>query len=1504
MSDTKTLLKNALLEIRHLRQQLANQQEPIAIIGQACRFPGRSQTPADFWHFLLHKGDAIQEIPPGRWDINAHYDPTPGTPGKTYCRTAAFIDPVDQFDPEFFHISPLEAAGMDPQQRLLLMVAYEALEQAGIPLSAVRGSSAGVFMALGADDYADYTLHSGDPTRNTPYTSLGNHRSIAAGRLAYTFGFHGPTLMLDTACSSSLMAVHLACQSLRQKECDVALAGGVNLILSPKMHLSMASLQSLAPDGRCKTFSAQANGYGRGEGCAVVVLKRLSQATQDGDPILALIRSSAVNHDGASNGLTAPNGRAQEALLRQALSSSGFSPADVQMVETHGTGTKLGDPIEVEAIGKLLGQNRSEPLWLGAVKSNIGHLEAAAGMAGLVKLILSLQHQQILPNLHFTEPNPLIPWHKYQVTVPTEPQPWPAGPHGRVAGLSSFGISGTNVHLILQEAPEATPSPTTHTHHLLTLSAATPAGVQQLAEKYAQALTDEQLAHFATTSHTGRDHNFPYRAAVVGQTAEQLRQQLSHITPVLRHTSPKIAFLFVGQGGQYAQMGRELYHSTPVFRQALEECATHFLTYEINLLALLGITENQISPVQSLDNTRYTQPALFAIQYALAQLWLAWGVEPAALLGHSAGEVVSACLAGVFSLADAIKLIEARGRLMSQLPEAGAMAAVRATASQIAPYLAPFSHQLAIAAFNGPQNLVLSGAKEALETVLQQLEADGFKVSRLNISFSSHSPLVEPILTEYEQTARTLTYHAPQRPLVSTVTGQLVTTEMQTAAYWVQNARQPVQFTAGMVTLHNSECHIFLEVSPKPILLSAGQECLPQADLLWLPTLRPPHPERGQLLTSLGQLYEQGVNPRWSEVYQPDQPRRIAIPTYPFQTQRYWVDPPPTSGNVSQALQNIKPRLTAAEQATVDKILGLLTTSTNQTPPLYELQWQPLNPPTASAASYTWAVVGDFSALPHLLQKMGQQVAEFGPAVERLVYVAPAVSATTPAEMAEQSAQLCQEVVAWLQRASTCPQPPKLWLLTQQAQAVNGEAPQQLGQSPLWGLGRVIALEYPQVWGGQCDVDTLTEAAVLALLNPAGEDQMAIRQQTLYGLRLRPRPAGQPRPLNITADGCYLITGGLGFLGLATARWLVQQGAKKLVLTGRSGLTPAKAEQIEQLKQAGAEVRVAAVDSADEAEMRKLLAHLSAPLRGVIHSAGVAQDKPIDQLTPAAWQAMFRAKVAGSYLLHTLTAHLPLEFFVCYSSAGAVWGAAGQAHYDAANHFMDMLVHQRRAAGLPGLAVNLGLLSQGGMVSDEFEAQLQAIGLAGVPVPEMLGWLGELIQQQTSQATIAQVKWDTFKGVYNARLTRPLLVDLGSKGEKPEEKAAGLTADWQKLPLQQRRAMLQTHIQETVGQLLGYPAGQLPPLTKGFSDLGMDSLMSVEVRRRLERSLGLPLPTTLAFDYPTVQALVQYIGAEVWQWGEVNQLVEKETPPEGNPAGVEADLTAELEDLEKLLKGF
>jgi acyl transferase domain-containing protein/acyl-CoA synthetase (AMP-forming)/AMP-acid ligase II/thioesterase domain-containing protein/acyl carrier protein len=850
--------------------------EPVAIVAMGCRYPGGVRSPDDLWRLVADGVDATSDFPADRgWDVA--YDPDPEHIGTTYVRRGGFLHDAADFDPAFFGISPREALAMDPQQRLLLEVAWEVFERAGMPAPALRGSDTGVFVGL---------MHSGYGSRFgahelESHLGIGSAGSVASGRISYVLGLRGPAMTVDTACSSSLVAMDLAAKALRAGECGLALAGGVTVLSTPGPFVSFSRQRGLSPDGRCRSFAAGADGTAWAEGVGLVLLENLADARRNGHPVLALLRGSAVNSDGASNGLTAPNGDAHRELIRLALADAGLRAADVDVVEGHGTGTRLGDPIEATALLDTYGQDRDRPLWLGSVKSNIGHTQAAAGVAGVIKLVEAMRHGELPRSRYADEPSPHVDWSAGAVRLLAQPQPWPAGSRTRRAAVSSFGIGGTNAHVVLEEPPQWTEparSPAWSVAPWL-VSGADEAGLRAAAGALADVdypalgYSALDIAFSLATTRTA----LPHRAAVLGRDRESLvaaLRELADGTMSVRRArrDPTIAFLFTGQGAQRVGMGRDLAAAFPVFAESFAAVCAEFAPY----LPLRDVVDN--GPADLLDRTDYAQPALFAFEVALHTLCTACGVRAEYLVGHSIGELAAAHVAGVFSLSDAARLVAARGRLMAALPPGGVMVAVEASEADVLPHL---SAQVALAAVNGPTSVVLSGIERAVTDVAARI---GGRSTRLRVSHAFHSPLIDPMLAEFRSVAESITYHRPTLPVVSGLTGRPEPDLLATAGYWVRHARETVRFADAVGW---AAVDAFVELGPDAVLGALASECV---DGLVVPAVHRRAAADQTVLDALATLHVHGVPVGWDAVFAGSGARRRDLPTYPFQRQRYWLD--------------------------------------------------------------------------------------------------------------------------------------------------------------------------------------------------------------------------------------------------------------------------------------------------------------------------------------------------------------------------------------------------------------------------------------------------------------------------------------------------------------------------------------------------------------------------------------------------------------------------------------
>ncbi|MEW6732241.1 MAG: type I polyketide synthase [Acidobacteriota bacterium] len=1495
--------KRALLALKEIEVKLEALEQaksaPIAIIGMSCRFPGQVNSSEAFWQLLAKGVDAVQEIPKCRWNADTYYDPDTTMAGKMNTRWGGFLDQIDLFDASFFGISPREATYMDPQQRLLLEVVWEALEDAGKTTNRLSGSLTGVFVGVANMDYT--TMMCSALNQVNAYTASGGAFSIIANRISYLLDLRGPSISIDTACSSSLVAVHLACQSLRNKECDMALAAGVNLILSPAATISFSKAQMMAADGRCKTFDHRADGFVRGEGSGVIVLKRLSDAIADGDNILATIRGSAINQDGRSAGLTAPNLVAQQMVLKQALHNARVEPWQVSYIEAHGTGTSLGDPIEVEALTSVYGQlrQRDQVCFIGAVKTNIGHLEAASGIAGLIKTVLCLQHKQIPANLHFKKLNPNISLDNMAFVLPTELQPWPVyTQEHRYAGISSFGFGGTNVHMILQEwtgAEMAEQEPVEEKSFLMPISAKSAEALEDLASAYINFLTSHptSLKSICYNASLKRPHH-NYRLAIAATTKQELTVRLNSFleqqpTPFLSvgdrdpNQENRLVWVFPGQGPQWQEINSELLEKEPIFRAKIVECDQILRQYvDWSLLEQLAA-----EPAYSrLQQTSIAQLAVVVTEIALAELWRSYGVVADAVVGHSVGEIAAAYVAGVFSLEDAIKIVFHRGRLMEHFRGQGKTVAVGLPLEEVKILLAQYDDKLSIAAHNGPHSTTVSGVATALQQLIDKLQEKGVRCSVLNNYYAFHNPQMHLLKGEFEQSIVGINAQNNSIAIYSTVTGKEIAGQQMQAKYWTNNLIKPVLFAPAIEQLIEQDYLLYLELSPEPILSSSILQCLKQSgkDGKVLPSLRKNQPARLVMLDSIGRLYCAGNMVDWEKLYV-DKTEFVKLPNYPWQRQRFWLEE-----------SNSEPYHFPTLQAQKDL-----------RDHFYQLQWhaKPLLD-REQRSTRSWLIYSPkldlTTALVNLLQEYNEEyrlvldhfsylsaIAERSKSSKQLNIVFLAGLNLTTADLAaegllQSQGLACASLLTVIQdlAKTTAWDQAKIWIVTSGAQSVKDNTV-NIAQSALWGFGCALAQEHPALWGGLIDLDPAQDRTVSAqllikeIMLSEGEDQIAYRGLDRYVVRLLPKEdLPEEKPIKWHSESAYLITGGLGGLALLLAKWMVAQGVRHIILISRTELPPRSLWQqasvrsqfqtqitaIEEMQSTNAQIYTAALDIANEADLHAFLQQFRSahnlPIRGVFHLAGLEQTKRLLELQIEELHNILRPKVVGSWLLQCLLKDEPLEMFVLFSSVTSIIGAFGQgrASYAAANAFLDGLAHYRRTQGQTALSINWGLWAEVGLGAKQNLPELLALrGIQDIKPQQGLLLLERLMRVKQTQLSVLKMDWKLFFSSFRAV---PLL-SLIAEQHRERQDEQSLRKRLQGIILgRERQVVLENFIKEELSQVLRLPAASIANDTL-ISSLGFDSIMAVELRDRLETKCSVSLSTTLVWNYPTVTEIAIHL---------------------------------------------
>ncbi|ALG12161.1 acyl transferase domain-containing protein [Kibdelosporangium phytohabitans] len=1429
MSEDKlrNLLKQVSTELyqtrERLREQMAARAEPIAIVGIGCRFPGDVTSPADLWDLVADGRDAVSGFPADRgWDLR----PVAGG----FAREGGFLAGAADFDAEFFGLSPREATGMDPQQRVALEVAWEALERGGFDPTGLRGSRTGVFVGCSGQDYTAGMRSVPEPVEG--HLMTGNSAAVISGRIAYTLGLEGPAVTLDTACSSSLVALHWAATALRSGECDLALAGGVTVLSTPGVFGELSRQGALAADARCKAFAAGADGTGWGEGAGVLVLQRLSDAVRANRRVLAVIRGSSVNQDGASNGLTAPNGPAQQRVVQQALTSAGVAASDVDVVEAHGTGTALGDPIEAQALLAVYGQDRpaDRPLLLGSVKSNIGHTQAAAGVAGVIKMVMAMRHGVVPRTLHVDRLTPQVDWSSGAVRVLVEAARWPETERPRRAGVSAFGISGTNAHVILEQAPLDDPAdPVVAEGPVpLLLSGKTEQAVRDQARRLLTApkASVVDLAHSLATSRS----LFGHRAVVVADDEGYLPalRALSDGDPqpgVVRGAAAEqtgAVFVFPGQGAQWAGMGVELAESFPVFARRLDECAEALSPYIDWSLA------DVLRDEESLERVDVAQPALWAVMVSLAELWRSLGVRPAAVVGHSQGEIAAACVAGVLSLADAARVVALRSKELLALAGAGGMVSVMAPADQVRPMLAQWEGRLSIAAVNGPATVVVSGEDPELTRFEELLSSAALMRWRIpGVDFTAHSARIDDLEPALRRHLDGLRPNEATVPFFSTVDCDWQAGPELDSAYWYRNLREPVRFEESVRALLADGHRVFLEVSAHPVLAPALSEIVDSAatDAVVAGTLRRAEGGRARMLTSLAELHVRGVQVDWTSVVPTGRP--VELPTYPFQRRRYWL--------ADWAQPEAVPDRPSAQRLR------------------YDVRWQPVTPGPVGITG-TWLVLtptADVTDWLDGLRQHGAEVVQVAADPTEYEELAARLRAETSArpdgftgvvsmlalDAHEHGAQRASAVLLALREAEI---DAPFWAVTRNAVPAGGTVPDPR-QAEVWGWGRVAALESPLGWGGLVDLptdaDTGAESGGLlaAVLAGTGEDQVAIRSTGVLACRLVRTPSVANVVTTIT--GTALVASGDDALGRQIASWLEDAGAERVVLTG-------------------------ATAQDDLAALLKDLEGDGTPVSTVVHAPGPVDLTPLADLAPEQLGAAVSRQLDGVAQLDDLLDKESVRL-VLFSSVAGVWGGSGHGAVAASAAHVAAVAERRRARGLPTTAIAWGPWDR-----DESSAQIRRSGVLPLRGDDVFAVLRQALDADTAALVAVDVDWPRFADLFTVARPSPLidgLLDADQPDPQDTPGSGDFVARLSGFDAETRHHELVELVCKHTAVVLGHPAGTAVDPAKAFRDLGFESMNAVELRNNLNAATGLRLPATAVFDHPAPVVLARHIHAELFE---------------------------------------
>ena len=1472
MTDTEKYseqIKQALTAIKSLKAQLEAEKnkyaEPVAVVGMAMHFLGNVQNADDLWKLLINNIDAIEDIPVSRFDNEKIYSENGGI-GKNILKQGGFLNNIELFDAPFFDLTRIETESLDPQQRLLLELTQEALENAGINTDELIDSETGVFVGITSIDYQKKHFRSGDYNLVNPYSYTGSAVCANAGRISYTYGFQGPAVSVDTACSSSLVATHLAVQSLRKKESNLAIVGAANLILEPELSINFTALNGLSKDSRCRPFSDNANGFVRSEAAAVIVLKRLSDAEKDKDNILAIIKGSAVNQDGKSNGFTAPSVTAQTKLIQAALKDARISANDVDYIEAHGTGTKIGDPIELEALANVFSNNENKKVHLASIKSNIGHAESVAGLAGLIKNILVLNHQQLPKNLHSETLNSLVDWEGLPVQVVQQNK----SENIDIAGVSSFGVTGTNAHVVVQkyEHKNNEISNVRDDIFVLPISAKSEQALSELIKKYLQFIEERKYVLKDICAMAAlRRANFKYRKVFVAVHEQDLLQQMQDFIELNNTNSSvifddddfiKTIFVFPGQGAQWIGMARNLMKQEPVFKQSLETFNRILPKYvDWDLFDVLNRDDEQ-----KLNELDVVQPVLVAVGIALAELWQCKGVVPDGVIGHSLGEVAAAYIAKNISLEDAVQIICTRSKLMKQTSGKGLMLATDLSFDEAQELIKNQFEKLSVAVVNSQQSLVVSGDTDAINALQKELEEQGRFARVIKVDVASHSIQMDGIDVELENGLQNIQPENATIDFYSTVVAQKINGTQLNAAYWKNNLRQTVQFKNTVEQIIAQQKCVFIEMSPHPTLLHALQQNFDdmQSKSMALPSFSRDKNDVEEFYKNFGALYETNYHINWKNIY-PEIGNFVQLPNYAWQKERYWFDEKPAL-NTMVSNNNVR-------------------TSLNNETSNFEIVWEQINLDKNELVQKNILLLNadENTFIEKILTEKNkvsiQNIHETAYPKDIDVVVLNLLSDN----ITKTNAILTlQNIVRFYGGSKSS----KVVILSNGANILEDEKQQNITGSIVQGIVQSLHNEYPEIDFKTIDLsfnyseDELQTA--IGLMNTASKyKSIAVRNHKIYIPELQKFKAKLPdKKYFFNKEQTVLIIGGTSGLGLELAKWLSGKGAKNIALVSRSGLKETTQQSIEIMKANNMKVAVLKADFSNFEQAQACISTIETAMpkvHTIIHAAAVLADSLFQDMDRININKILESKVTIAQNIDALCQDKLQSKVVLFSSAASVLGTLAQAVYSGANYYLDNLAKKRKHEGLDTIAVNWGNIGEIGLAAQDEKRgkNLKEQGLDLIMPNELPDYFEEIFTADTAQMIPLKIDFNLWKKQYFAVESNHFYSRfVEQKEEQKPENSVGL----EQLDSENAVKQIKENIKQHISQITKIPTSKIKE-DDTFKSIGIDSLMALQLKNKVQSDYQLNLNIASVWSYPTVEKFAHFIAEELHLFAEKEEKIQE-----------------------------